>query len=604
MTSLLPSHSSLLTSKPRDVQTAGIGANTLVLRSRTWDRLKFEVEYARQKGTTANSYLIQARETALIDPPGESFTDLFLDELQQHQYLQRLNYVILSHVNPNRIATLKRLLELAPYAKVICSKPGAITLRTALADQSKSSVIDDQALDLGIEYAANRTLKVHIIRDEEVLDLGDGHELQFRFVPTPRHPDALVTYDPATRILFTDKLFGAHVCDEAVIDDHWKRYEEDRRYYFDCLHAAQVTQVEGILERLGRSSAKMYAPAHGPMVRHSFSRLTLEYRQWCEQQQSQDVSVAMLYTSAYGNTATLAQAIAKGIADAGAAVETVNCEFAEPEEINRIIERCDGFVIGSPTLGGHAPIQIQTALGLVLSSAAKTKVAGVFGSYGWSGEAVDELESKLQDAGFRLGFETIRVKFKPTEETLKQCETAGIEFVQALKRTKKVRTPRQLAIEAQTDRTAQAVGRVTGSICLITAKQGDTRIGVLTSWVSQASFNPPGLTISVRKDGVGAMLASEGEPFALNILKEGKGVPRHFLKPQVPGEDRFAGVPVQESSNGCPVLTDAIAYLECSVQNRMDCGDHWLIYATVNNGKVMDTTAVTAVNHRKSGNQY
>ncbi len=596
----------LASTKPRDVQTVPIGENTLVLRSRTWDRLKFEVEYARQRGTTANSYLIQAQETALIDPPGESFTDLFLDELQQHQYLQRLNYVILSHVNPNRIATLRRLLALAPYATVICSKPGAITLRSALAEElsNASTTIDDEALDLGIEYAANRTLKVHIVRDEEVLDLGNGHELQFRFVPTPRHPDALCTYDPATRILFTDKLFGAHVCDQSITDEHWKQYQDDRRYYFDCLYAAQVPQLETALDRLASLPTKMYAPAHGPMVRHSLSRLTLDYRTWCQLQQSQDISVALLYTSAYGNTATLAQAIAKGITDAGATVESINCEFTPPEEITAVLERCDGFIMGTPTLGGHAPTQIQTALGIVLSTASKTKIAGVFGSYGWSGEAVDQLESKLQDAGYRFGFDTIRVKFKPTPEVLTQCEAAGFEFVQTVKKSKKVRAPRQLVVEAQSDRTSQAVGRVTGSLCVLTAKDGQTNTGLLTSWISQASFNPPGVTVAVSKDSIGDVLAHPGEQFVLNVLKEGRNLRRYFLKPPIPGEDRFADVDTVLATNGCLVLTEALAYLECTVQNRMECGDHWLIYAYANNGKVMDTTGVTAVNHRKSGNLY
>jgi flavin reductase (DIM6/NTAB) family NADH-FMN oxidoreductase RutF len=161
-----------------------------------------------------------------------------------------------------------------------------------------------------------------------------------------------------------------------------------------------------------------------------------------------------------------------------------------------------------------------------------------------------------------------------------------------------------MAVETQTDRTAQAVGRVTGSLCLITAKQGNTLLGVLTSWVSQASFSPPGLTISVRKDGVGAMLASPDEQFVLNLFKEGKTIPRSLLKPQVPGEDRFAGVAIETASNDCPILTDALAYLECTVKKRMECGDHWLIYATVNTGKVIDATGMTAVNHRKAGNQY
>jgi len=101
----------MLDIKPRDVQVASIAAaDTTVLRSRTWDRLKFEVEYSLQRGTTANSYLIQADKTALIDPPGESFTEIFLHQLQQSVELQQLDYVILSHVNPNRMVTLKSLV--------------------------------------------------------------------------------------------------------------------------------------------------------------------------------------------------------------------------------------------------------------------------------------------------------------------------------------------------------------------------------------------------------------------------------------------------------------------------------------------------------------
>lgn len=596
----------MLETKSRDVQVAQVGAETIALRSRTWDRLKFEVEYARQRGTTANSYLIQARETALIDPPGESFTHIFLEELQLHQYFQRINYIILSHVNPNRLATLKQLLELAPYATVICSKPGAISLRSALANNplDVQTLRDDEAIDLGIEYTPDHTFNLHIVRDGETLDLGDGHELQFRFVPTPRHPDALCTYDARSRILFTDKLFGAHVCQESILDEHWRELNDDRRYYFDCLHAAQVQQVEAALDKLEGFPATTYAPGHGPIVRHSLSRLKLDYRQWCQQQQTRDLRVALLYTSAYGNTGTMAQEIAQGITQAGVSVEMINCEYTEPEAITQAVEACDGFIIGSPTLGGHAPVQIQTALGIVLSTASRTKVAGVFGSYGWSGEAVDLIENKLQDAGYPLGFETLRVKFKPTEAVLEQCKTAGATFAQTLRKTMKVRAPRQTATESQTDRTGQAFGRVIGSLCVVTVKRDGTHYGFLTSWVSQASFSPPGVTIAVAKDREAEVLAHPGDRFVLNILREGKNLRRHFLKPQAPGEDRFASVDTMEASNGCFVLTEALAYLECTVQRWMDCGDHSLMYARVDSGKVLEPGDMTAVIHRKSGSYY
>lgn len=572
--------------KPRDVQVASLAAaNTTILRSRTWDRLKFEVEYSLQRGTTANSYLIQADKTALLDPPGESFTEIFLHQLQQSVELLQLDYVILSHVNPNRMVTLKALLELAPQVTFICSKPGAIALQNALR-----------------EYQA--LLKIWIPRADETIDLGQGHQLQFISIPTPRWPDGLCTYDPATRILFTDKLFGCHVCGDEVVDDNWKRLDEDRRFYYDCLHAAQSRQVEVALDKLAAFSAKMYAPSHGPVVRYSLSRLTHDYRTWSQQQKEQDLTVALIYASAYGNTATLAQAIAKGITKAGVAVESINCEFADPAEIEAAVQKCDGFIIGSPTLGGHMPTQVQTALGIVLSTAAKTKLAGVFGSYGWSGEAVDEIESKLQDAGYRLGFDTIRVKFKPDDATLQTCKEAGTDFAQALKKSKKLRTPSQAVSNSQIDRTAQAVGRVVGSICVLAAKRDGVTSAMLASWVTQASFNPPGLTVAVAKERAVESLNHTGDKFVLNILKEGMNVRRHFLKPFAPGEDRFAGLDTQEAENGCPIINDALAYLECTVKSRMDCGDHWLVYAVVDNGKVIQSTGMTAVHHRKSGSQY
>lgn len=565
--------------RQRDVQVAEIALNTKILRSRTWDRLKFEVEYARQRGTTANSYLIQSDRTALIDPPGESFTQIFVQELEQHLDWSNLDYIILGHVNPNRTATLSVLLEKAPQVTIVGSKPAAIALK-----------------------AANFEGDIQVVRAEDTLDLGQGHCLHFLPVPTPRWADGLCTYDSQTQLLYTDKLFGVHVCSDEVFDENWKQLDSDRHYYFDCLHATQAKQVEAALYKIASLPAKAYAPGHGAIVRYSLSRLSYDYRQWCQQQKSQELRVALLYASAYGNTAILAQAIAQGLMRSGVAVETINCEHAEPAEITQIIEACDGFIIGSPTLGGHAPTQIQTALGLVLSTAAKTKLAGVFGSYGWSGEAIDLIETKLQDANYRFGFEPIRVRFSPDTTTLQACETAGAEFAQVLKKTKKLRSPYQPSTPTPPDRTAQAVGRIVGSLCVVTTRSGDRHRGFLTSWVSQASFNPPGLMLSVATDQNAEQLTSPGDRFVLNILQEGRQLRRHFANYSQPDANPFASLNTQLADNGCLILEDALAFVECTVQTRMRCGDRWLIYATVESGRVLEPSGMTAIAHRKSGN--
>ncbi|MBD2500961.1 diflavin flavoprotein [Anabaena azotica] len=570
-------------SRARDVQVADVGEQTQVLRSRTWERLKFEVEYSRQRGTTANSYLIQAEKTALIDPPGESFTEIYLEELARHLDLSTLDYIILGHVNPNRRVTLEKLLAQAPQATLICSRPAANALKTAFPDWES---------------------RIQAVRFEDTLDLGQGHQLVFITVPTPRWPDGLFTYDPATKILYTDKFFGAHICEDTLFDEDWKKLDAERRYYFDCLHAAQAKQVEAALDKVAMLGARCYAPGHGPVVRYSLSRFTYDYRQWCQGQKSLDLNVALLYTSAYGNTGILAQAIAQGLIENGVNVESINCELAEPAEINRIVEASDGIIIGSPTLGGHAPTQIQTALGIVLSTAAKTKLAGVFGSYGWSGEAIDLIESKLKDANYRLGFDTIRVRFSPTPEILQQCQAAGATFAQTLKKTKKLRTPRQVVAEANTDRTEQAVGRIIGSLCVVTTRDQENHKGILTSWISQATFNPPGIMIAIAQEQNADLMSHIGDQFVLNILKEGRNIRRYFSRQSTLGDNPFANLETKTADNGCLILTEALAYLECTVTNQLECGDRRLIYAVVNKGDVLESNGVTAVEHRKSGSHY
>lgn len=72
-------------------------------------------------------------------------------------------------------------------------------------------------------------------------------------------------------------------------------------------------------------------------------------------------------------------------------------------------------MLGSPTLGGHMPTQVQSALGTIMQDLkAKEMPCGVFGSFGWSGEAVDELNERLTNGGFTFSFDPIKIKFKPT----------------------------------------------------------------------------------------------------------------------------------------------------------------------------------------------
>lgn len=97
-----------------------------------------------------------------------------------------------------------------------------------------------------------------------------------------------------------------------------------------------------------------------------------------------------------------------------------------------------------------------------------------------------------------------------------------------------------------------------------------------------------------------------GDRFVLNCLGENtySKVMKHFLQRFPPGADRFEGISTETASNGAPALSDAIAFLECRVQSRMEVSDHWIVYAEVTKGNLADADKKTAVHRRKMANYY
>jgi flavin reductase (DIM6/NTAB) family NADH-FMN oxidoreductase RutF len=240
-------------------------------------------------------------------------------------------------------------------------------------------------------------------------------------------------------------------------------------------------------------------------------------------------------------------------------------------------------------------------VGTVLAAANSKQAIGIFESYGGDDEPIDSLLRQFRDLGVKEAFPAIRVKDTPSEATYQLCEEAGTDMGQWLTRDRGIQ--QRKALDTELDK---ALGRISGGLYIITAKKGDIKSAMLASWVSQASFQPLGLTIAVAKDRAIESLMQVGDRFVLNVLEEGnyQRLMKHFLKRFPPGADRFAGVNTQSAGNGSPILTDALAYMECKVTSRMELSDHWIVYATVDVGRVSKADALTAVHHRKVGNYY
>jgi len=602
----------------RSVITIPLEPGLICLRGLSPRRLRFEVEYGLERGTSANSFLFEAGSTAtgqsvppvLVHPPGDSFAESFLEQLAVLVPAHAALKVIIGHVNPNRVALLRRLAAQWPALMLVASNAGARLLGD-LWNQRRPNGPNDEAD--GQAESMPPLPPIDVVKQEVCRSLAHGYRLCLYPTPTPRWPSGLIAFEEKTGLLMSGKFFAAHRCDQDWAETNRGSSEEDRRYFYDCLMAPMAGQVEVVLNRLDELPIRTIAPGHGPAIAESWRSLLVDYRRWGETQERAKLSVALLYASAYGNTAAIADGLAQGVARTGVRVESINCEFTPSEKLLEAIRSCDAVLIGSPTLGGHAPTPIVSALGTLLAEGDRAKPVGVFGSFGWSGEALDLLESKLRDGGFRFAFEPIKVKFSPDAATLKTIEETGTALGRQLKASQRRQERRTAAgglSESRTGPAIQALGRVVGSLCVLTTRKGEGESqfsgAMVASWVSQASFSPPGFTVAVARDRAVEALLHVGDRFALNVLAAGResGPMKQFLKPFPPGADRFAGLALEASPGGQPVLPEALAWLEASVQQRMECGDHWLLYARVEQGGVLDATGLTAVHQRRSGGSY
>jgi len=585
------------------------------LRGLSPRRLRFEVEYGLERGTTANSFLFEAGTATdghpvppvLVHPPGMTYAELFFAALAETVPADAALKVVVGVVNPNRVELLRAMATRWPNLSVVASNAGAKLVRE-LWEQRRPAAPGTA------EPAPLPPLPpIDVVKQEVSRSLAGPLRLRLIPAPTPRWPGALMAFEEHTGLLMSSKFFSAHLCSDAFEESNRSSTEEDRRWFYDCLMAPMARQVDTVVERLEELPIRTIAPFHGPAIAQSWRSLLADYRRWGESQEKATLSVALLFASAYGNTAAIADALARGVARSGVRVESINCEFAPAEQLIAAIRSGDALLIGSPTLGGHAPTPIVSALGTVLTEGDRSKPVGVFGSYGWSGEAIDLLESKLRDGGFPFAFEPIRVNFSPDPPTLRTLEETGLALgrrLQTEQRRSRLRRPGGGLQESRSNPSIQALGRIVGSLCVLTTRKGEGAAAMggamVASWVSQASFSPPGFTVAVAKDRAVETLLHVGDRFALNVLAQGRenGPMKRFLQPFVPGEDRFADMELEKSPGGQPVLPEALAWLEATVSQRMECGDHWLLYAQVSSGGLLDPKGVTAVHQRRTGVAY
>ena len=370
----------------------------------------FDIIMYTEFGTTYNSYVLKAGDkTILFETAKLKFWDEFLDKVNEVTSVGKIDYLVVSHTEPDHAGSIEKLLELNPGLKIIAT-PCAISF---------------------LKEIVNGDFTAIPVKDNETMTIGDK-TLKFLSVPNLHWPDTMYTYIEEEQILVTCDSFGSHygfpdVLVSKVTDR--EGYMRATKYYFDCILGPFKPYMLKALDRVRAMDISMVCPGHGPVLDERLEQLYNTYEEWCTViNPNKEKTVIIPYVSAYGYTKTLAEKIARGVEDSGEiTVRSYDMVTADQGKVLEELGFADGILFGTPTILGEALKPIWDLLTSILPVTHGGKLASAFGSYGWSGEGVPHVVERLKQLHMRT-LDGFRVRFKPSETNLMDAYDFGYNF--------------------------------------------------------------------------------------------------------------------------------------------------------------------------------
>lgn len=351
--------------------------------------------YTTNRGATYNAYLIIDEKIALIDTVKRGFEEELLTRVAHIVPLEDIDYLVSNHVEMDHSGAIPAVMARMPKAQIVTSAPQGLKGLTA-------------------HYGEYPYLPVKV---GDSISLG---KRSLRFVPTPmlHWPDNMVTYCPEEKILFSNDAFGQHYASSARFDDESPLdavMQEAAKYYANIV-MPYPSQVKGALKAIEGLDIDLVAPSHGVVWRSEIPRILEAYRRWSGNEPPEHAVV--VYESMWHSTEKMAVAIAEGFAARGIPVKLRNLNAYHRSDIVTDLLEAKYLVVGSSTLNNNLLPEVAAFLTYFRGLSPKGRKGFAFGSYGWSGQSVGQVEEMLTACGVELIGEKIRQLYVPDSQTL------------------------------------------------------------------------------------------------------------------------------------------------------------------------------------------
>ena len=370
------------------------------------------------KGTTYNSYLLMTEKPTVIDTVDISFGREFVENLKNIIELDKIKYIVINHTEPDHSGAIGSLASKAKNAVIVCTK--------LAVDQLK-------------EMYKLHNREFLVVGDGDTLDIG-GKTLKFIETPYLHTKETMITYCIDDKILFPCDIFSTHVANYEYFNDMAKEdINDDYIGYYKLIMHPHRRYVQNMIEKIRDLDIRIIAPSHGFILRDNVQSFIDVYDNMSKNAEVSKKAL-ILYSTMTGRTKKIASILKEKFEEQNIASEVVDVNKTPREEVMKAIDEADAIFFGSSTKYADMIGNMEDVLKNLSTINLEGKIGAAFGSYGWSGEAVEVVQDYLKSTNIKVLNTSdvikstgmidiefpIRIRFSPSEENLKNIERAVV----------------------------------------------------------------------------------------------------------------------------------------------------------------------------------
>jgi len=351
--------------------------------------------YLTPYGSTYNSYLIMDEKITLVDTVKHYTSNQMFDRIKAIVDPSKIDYVISNHTEMDHSGALPEIIDIAKNAVVICSPNG----------------------EKGLKRHFKKSWRFKVVNTGDSINIGKRN-LSFVLMQMVHWPDSMATYAAEDKLLLPNDAFGQHIASTERFDDEfgWDRLKREAAKYYANIVLPYSSQVVKALDAVSALDIDMIAPSHGLIWRNHIKDIIGLYRKWSNNECEKKAVV--IYDTMWHSTEKMAYAIKRAFEEKDIPCEIENLQANHISDVMTAILDAKYICVGSPTLNNGVLPTVSAFLTYMKGLVPKNRIGFAFGSYGWGGQSISDIENVMEASKFELPLKGLKAQWVPDDREL------------------------------------------------------------------------------------------------------------------------------------------------------------------------------------------